>query len=55
MRDEIESRLWTEHGATFTAAVRDLLDQVRIAFLRLNARTWDAPWRVTEERACRDM
>jgi hypothetical protein len=53
MSDEIDDRLWTEHGASFTAALRDLIDEVRIAFVRLHEFHWAAPWQ--SERPCRDI
>lgn len=50
MRDEIDGRLWTEHGPEFTAAVFKWIEQLSAAFIRLNERRYDAPWRQADAR-----
>lgn len=44
MRDLIEARAWADHGHAFSQSVADLIAAARIAFERLNAIQFDAPW-----------
>ncbi|MGE5721952.1 MAG: hypothetical protein ACM3YM_05775 [Sphingomonadales bacterium] len=50
MRDEMDARLWAEHGSEFSAAVAGLLGQVRTAFAKLYEIQYDAPWRRETKR-----
>jgi hypothetical protein len=50
MRDEIDGRLWNEHGAEFTAAVVKWIAELSAAFIRMNERHYEAPWRKAESR-----
>jgi hypothetical protein len=50
MRDEIDGRLWTEHGPEFTAAVLKWIAELSAAFIRMNDRNYQAPWREAESR-----
>ncbi len=45
MRDEIDSRLWLEHGAAFTEDLAKLFRQAGEAINRLNEVQFRAPWR----------
>lgn len=51
MRDEIDSRIWAEHGPAFTADLHKALQRLWHGFERLNARLFAAPWR-REEQGC---
>lgn len=53
MRDDFLSQNWAEHHGRLSTFLGDLLDQTRIAFERLVARAYDAPWR-TDVRCARD-
>jgi hypothetical protein len=44
MRDLIEARAWADHGHSFSEAVAGLFAATRVAFERLNAIQFDAPW-----------
>ncbi|MGZ8286907.1 MAG: hypothetical protein ACXW27_13410 [Allosphingosinicella sp.] len=48
MRDEIDSRIWAEHGHDFSEDLANFLAgvgaAVGIALKRLNAMEFDAPW-----------
>lgn len=54
MRDEIDGRLWIDHGPQFTAFIKEGVDQVRVAFDRLAAIEYDAPWQreVDDKAGC---
>ena len=45
MRDEIEARLWDENGTEFTTAMWKWIAELSAAFIRLNERTYSAPWK----------
>ncbi len=45
MRDEIDGRLWAEHGPAFAAAVSDWFADIMFGFRRLVAIEFAAPWR----------
>jgi hypothetical protein len=51
MRDEIDSRIWVEHGTDFSAFLADRIDRMvnaaRVSFERLVAIEFDAPWRAS--------
>ena len=47
MRDEMDSRIWVEHGADFTESLHNFFKQVRLGMKRLNEIQFDAPWRQT--------
>lgn len=49
MRDEIDGRLWAEHGRSFSDSLASLFSQVRIALKRLNEIEFEAPWRQAEK------
>jgi len=51
MRDEIDSRLWLEHGSAFTEDLAKLFRQAGEAINRLNEVQFRAPWR-REARSC---
>lgn len=50
MRDEIDGRLWIEHGSEFTTAVVKWIEALSAAFIRLNERQYEAPWGESETR-----
>ncbi len=54
MRDEIDGRLWIDHGPQFTAFIKEGVDQVRVAFDRLAAIEYEAPWQreVDDKAGC---
>jgi len=52
MRDEIDSRLWLEHGSAFTEDLAKLFRQAGEAINRLNEVQFRAPWR--REAGCRN-
>lgn len=45
MRDEMDSRIWVEHHADFSAFLGRAIDNVLAGFERLVAIEFDAPWR----------
>uniref|UniRef100_UPI0035C9BF14 hypothetical protein n=1 Tax=uncultured Sphingomonas sp. TaxID=158754 RepID=UPI0035C9BF14 len=45
MRDDFLSQDWAEHHGQLSAFLGGLIDQARVAFERLAARAYDAPWR----------
>jgi hypothetical protein len=45
MRDEIDGRLWAEHGHAFSEGVARLISEIRLSLERLHAFQFDAPWR----------
>lgn len=50
MRDEIDGRLWNEHGPEFTDAVVKWIAELSAAFIRMNKRNYAAPWHEEEPR-----
>ena len=44
MLDHVESRLWAEHGHQFSDQVARAFSKGWVAFQRLNAIQFDAPW-----------
>ena len=64
MRDPFLSRDWADHHGELSAFLIGLCDQTRIAFERLAARTYYAPWKAdtpcrladdTAETPCTDL
>jgi hypothetical protein len=47
MRDEIDARIWNEHGQQFSEDLHRLLKTVAVSLKRLHAIQFDAPWRKT--------
>jgi hypothetical protein len=49
MRDEIDSRLWVDHGHAFSEDVDRLFSRIGsaigVALRRLNEMEFDAPWK----------
>ena len=45
MHDQIDARLWADHGHAFASSVAQLVDELRFGFRRLNAIEFAAPWR----------
>ena len=49
MRDEIDSRIWVEHGPAFSDSLAGFLaaagDAIGVGLRRLNEIEFDAPWR----------
>jgi hypothetical protein len=45
MRDEIDGRLWAEHGHQLSDGLHTLLTTIRGTFANIHRRRWDAPWR----------
>jgi hypothetical protein len=52
MRDQIDGRLWAEHGHLFAEQLGQLLDTTMRAFERLNAIEFAAPWRANSAAKC---
>ncbi len=48
MRDEMDARMWNEHGPRFSDDVARLAEAVRVTFCKLAAIQFRAPWRKTE-------
>jgi hypothetical protein len=44
MIDHIDSRMWADHGHDFSASIAGALSKAWLAFQRLNAIQFDAPW-----------
>ena len=45
MQEDFSSRAWADHHGAVSDSLDALFAQVRVAFQRLAARTYDAPWR----------
>ena len=45
MRDELEARMWLQHGAAFSAFVAETVKATARGFKRLNEIEFSAPWR----------
>lgn len=45
MHDEIDGRLWAEHGSAFSEMVAKFINQLRLAAKARVAFEFDAPWR----------
>lgn len=50
MRDELDGRLWVDHGAAFGDVVASFLDQLRLSLKRLHEIQYEAPWLYDAER-----
>jgi len=44
MRDELDGRLWVDHGAAFGDVVACFLDQLKLSLKRLHEIQYEAPW-----------
>ncbi len=45
MRDEIDARIWNEHGHQFSGDLHRLLKAIQVTFCKLAAIQFSAPWR----------
>lgn len=45
MRDEMDARIWNEHGARFSKDVGRALAKLKHVFDRIHAVEFRAPWR----------
>lgn len=45
MRDEIDSRIWAEHGHVFSGDMARFFANLGAGFRRLNEIRFDAPWK----------
>jgi hypothetical protein len=45
MRDEMDARIWNEHGQDFSASLHALLLDIGAGFRRLQAIRFAAPWK----------
>ncbi len=45
MRDQIDARILGEHHEQLSTSISNLFEAARVAFCRLHAIQWDAPWR----------
>jgi hypothetical protein len=50
MRDEMDSRIWVEHGAGFSELVAKAVNTIGVSLKRLNQIEFEAPWRNTKPR-----
>ena len=50
MRDELDARIWNEHGHQFSEDLHRLLKGVAVTFRRLHAIQFHAPWR--DSKSC---
>ena len=48
MRDEIDARIWNEHGHQFSEDLHRLFKTVAVSLRRLHAIQFHAPWRDTK-------
>ena len=56
MHDEIDSRLWIEHGAKLTEWMGRVWDVISVSLARVHHEHFDAPWlhdQKAGDRACR--
>jgi len=54
MHDEIDGRLWIEHGPKLTATMARLWDVIRVSLDRIHKAQFDAPWlHEPQRRNCR--
>ncbi len=49
MRDEMDSRLWVEHGQGWSDLVGQVAAQVKLALRAIHAFEFDAPWRAKQK------
>lgn len=52
MRDEIDGRLWVQHGAAFGEQLLQVARNLGSTWDRLQAMKFDAPWRRDESANC---
>jgi hypothetical protein len=45
MRDEMDARMWLEHGAAFSKTIVDFFARLKPALDRIHAYHFEAPWR----------
>lgn len=45
MRDEIDSRIWAQHGQAFSEDLANFFARIGAGLRRLNEIEFDAPWR----------
>ncbi len=45
MRDEIDARIWNEHGHQFSEDLHRLLQTLWVSLCKLNEIQFSAPWR----------
>jgi hypothetical protein len=45
MRDEMEARLWVEHGRDWSDFVARIVSDMKVALKALHRLEFDAPWR----------
>ena len=50
MRDEMDGRIWNEHGTRFSEHLGQLIDDIGFAMRRLTEVQFEAPWQ-RKERA----
>jgi hypothetical protein len=44
MRDEMDARLWLEHGHAFSVFIANIVKEAGVALRRLNEIQYRAPW-----------
>ena len=54
MRDEMDARIWAEHGAAFSEDLDKLLRRVWAGLKRLHQIEFDAPWLHERRRGVTD-
>ena len=50
MRDEIDARIWSEHGHQLSDGLHRFFKTVAVSLRRLHAIQFDAPWR--DSKSC---
>jgi hypothetical protein len=50
MRDEMDGRLWAEHGREFSDFVGRVVDKLADVFAEMSRVQFDAPWRAQPKR-----
>jgi hypothetical protein len=52
MRDELDSRIWTENHSQFSADLARALEAIRITFCKLARIQFSAPWKPEPQDGC---
>jgi hypothetical protein len=52
MRDELDSRIWTDNHSQFSADLARTLEAIRITFCKLARIQFSAPWKPEPQDGC---
>jgi hypothetical protein len=50
MRDEMDARIWNEHGHQFSEDLHRFFQAVKVTFCKIAAINFSAPWRKPASR-----